>query len=198
MNRAIEKEQRQESILLSLKKLDYLTRSQIQVLHGLKSARNAQRVMKELETYVSHFRDGENVYYLNSEGRERVSATKIRKKTIQAKHFIMRNSIYIGYGSPSTWRNEIRLGFKEEKKTRVVCDALFQQDKRYHIVEADHTQKMSKNRIKIEKYRRLIELGFFETKPCFIWITTTEFRRKQLTKLLDGLDYRIFTVNDFH
>jgi hypothetical protein len=154
--------------------------------------------MSDLKPYVSHFRDGENVYYLNAEGRDRVNATKVRKKTIQATHFVMRNSIYIAYDSPSSWKNEIRLGFKEDKTTRVVCDALFQRDGRFHIVEADHTQKMSKNRIKIAKYRRLIELGFFQAQPLFIWITTTEFRRKQLATLLEGLNHQIFTINDFH
>jgi Replication-relaxation len=198
MQKAVQKEQREENILLSLKKLDYLTRSQIQALHNLGSVRNAQRVMQELKDYVSSFRDGENVYYLNAAGRERVNATKVRKKTAQARHYIMRNSLYIAYGCPATWKNEIRLGFKEDKKTQVICDAIFQVDKRYHIVEVDHTQKITKNRSKIQKYKRLIELGFFKYPPVFIWITTTEYRRKQLTKFLDGLNYHIFTVSDLH
>jgi hypothetical protein len=181
-----------------LKKLDYLTRSQIQTLHNLGSVRNAQRVMQELKEYVSCFRDGENVYYLNAAGRERVNATKVRKKTTQARHYIMRNSLYIAYGCPATWKNEVKIGFKEDKKTQVICDAIFLKEQRYHIVEVDHTQKMAKNRSKIDKYRRLMELGFFAKPPILVWITTTEYRRKQLTKLMEGLDYQIFTVSDFH
>lgn len=180
-----------------MKKLNYLSRSQLQVLHDLGGARNASRIMKQMEQYVNCFRDGENIYYLSNEGRQRVGAKKVCKKTIQARHYLMRNSIYIAYGQPSTWKNEIRLKVPEEE-VNVICDALFQRDKRYHIVEVDHTQKMTKNRIKIEKYRRLIELGVFKgTIPKFIWITTTEYRRKQIAKLCDGLDVQIFTVSDF-
>jgi hypothetical protein len=154
--------------------------------------------MRDLKEYVSCFRDGENVYYLNAAGRERVNATKVRKKTTQARHYIMRNSLYIAYGCPATWKNEVKIGFKEDKKLQVICDAIFQKDQRYHIVEVDHTQKMTKNRSKIEKYKRLVGLGFFKNPPILVWITTTEYRRKQLTKLLEGLDHQVFTVNDFH
>jgi Replication-relaxation len=195
VEKVIKKEQREENILLSLKKLDYLTRSQLQALHGLGSARNASRVMKQLEEYVSSFRDGENIYYLNAEGRERVNSKKVRKKTVQARHYIMRNSIYIAFGCPVTWKNEVKLEVPGEVK--IVCDALFVRDKRYHIVEVDYAQKMNVNKNKIAKYRKLIELGVFEQPPAFVWITTTEFRRKQLTKLCEGLDARIFTVKDF-
>lgn len=154
--------------------------------------------MKSLEQYVSSFRDGENIYYLNKEGRERVNSKKILKKTTQARHYLMRNSIYIAYGSPSTWKNEIKLGFKEIKNASIICDAMFIQGKTYHIVEVDHTQKMAKNRTKVEKYKKLLEYGLFETTPKFIWITTTELRRKQLLKLCEGLDVQVFTVKDFH
>jgi hypothetical protein len=192
------KEQREENILLSLKKLSYLSRSQLQVLHGLGSIRNASRVMHDLSEYVSSFRDGENIYYLNKAGRERVNSKKIMKKSTQARHYIMRNSIYIAYGTPSTWKNEIKLGFKEVKNATVICDALFVKDKIYHVVEVDHTQKMTKNKSKVDRYRKLIEYGLFDKPPKFIWITTTELRRKQIKELCKGLDVQVFTVNDFH
>lgn len=192
----MERQQREENILLSLKKLDYLNRSQIQTMHNLGSDRNAQRVLQNLGEYLSSFKDGENIYYLNKEGRERVNSKKILKKTTQARHYIMRNSIYIAYGCPSSWRNEIKL--EVPKHVKVIADALFQKDKRYHIVEVDHTQKMSKNKSKVERYRKLIDLGVFQIQPKFIWITTTELRRKQLTSLCEGLDAQIFTVKDFH
>lgn len=165
-------------------------------MHNLGSTRNAQRVLQEMAPYLSNFRDGENIYYLNKEGRERVGSTKVLKKTTQARHYIMRNSIYIAYGSPSTWKNEMKL--EVPKKVKVIADALFQKDKRYHILEVDHTQKMTKNKGKIERYKKLMELGVFEKPPVFIWITTTEYRRKQLIKLLEGLEYQIFTANDFN
>lgn len=200
MKAEIKREERTESILLSLKTLDYLTRSQIQVLHDIGSSRSTSRIMKELEdaAYVNSFRDGEKVYYLSREGRDRIGASRIRKKTLQARHFIMRNSLYIAFGSPSTWKNEQRFAVKERKDLRIIADATFVTDGRYHIVEIDHTQKMSANRAKIEKYRKLIEIGAFKVAPRFVWMTVTDYRRKQLTKLCEGLDVQIFTVNDFH
>ncbi len=77
IEKAIEKEQRQEAILSSLAKLDYLTRSQLQILHDLGSPRNTSRVMKSLEPFVTKFLDGEAVYYLTKEGRERTGAKKL-------------------------------------------------------------------------------------------------------------------------
>ncbi|MGQ4666545.1 replication-relaxation family protein [Metabacillus halosaccharovorans] len=198
MQRLAKKKQREENILLSLKKLSYLSRSQLQVLHDLGSVRNASRIMQDLSDYVSSFRDGENIYYLNKAGRERVNSKKVLKKTTQARHYLMRNSIYIAYGSPSTWKNEMSMGFKEIKNATIVCDAMFTQGKTYYIVEVDHTQKMTKNRTKVEKYRKLLEYGLFEKPPKFIWITTTELRRKQLLELCKGLDVQVFTVKDFH
>jgi hypothetical protein len=149
-----------------------------------------------MENYINSFRDGENIYYLNNEGRERVNANKVFKKTTQARHYIMRNSIYIAYGNPSTWKNEMKL--EVPKEVKVIADALFKRDKRYHIVEIDHTQKMTKNKGKMERYRKLIELSVFEKPPVFIWMTTTELRRKQLAKLCEGLDCQIFTIKDFN
>lgn len=151
-----------------------------------------------MKSYVSSFRDGENIYYLNKEGRERVNSKKVLKRTTQARHYIMRNSIYIAYGSPSTWKNEIRIGIKEVLGSTVVCDAIFKQDRSYFIVEVDHTQKMTKNRTKIDRYKKLMELGYFDKEPFFIWITTTEYRRKELLKMCDGINVQVFTINDFY
>lgn len=167
-------------------------------MHDLGSARNASRIMQNLSDYVSCFRDGENIYYLNKEGRERVNAKKAVKKSTTARHYIMRNSIYIAYGCPENWKNEMKLGFKEVKNSTLVCDALFVDNGRHHIVEVDHTQKMIKNKSKIEKYRKLIEFDYFKKPPFFIWITTTELRRKQLIELCEGLEIQVFTVNDFY
>ncbi|MCA1319778.1 replication-relaxation family protein [Bacillus tianshenii] len=182
---------------MSLKKLSYLSRSQLQTIHNLKSARNASKVLKEMEGYLNSFRDGggENVYYLNKEGRERVGSTKVLKKTSTARHYIMRNSVYIAFGCPTTWKNEMKL--EVTGKVKVIADALFKRDKRLHIVEVDHTQKMTKNRSKVQRYKKLIELGVFEKQPQFIWITTTEYRRKHLLAMCEGMDVKVFTAKDF-
>lgn len=190
------KEQRIENILLSLKKLGFLSRKQIQVLHELGGDRNASRVMKDIEQYVSSFRDGEKIYYLNKEGRERIGCRKVLKRTNQFRHYIMRNDIYIAYNCPQSWKQEVKMNV--QGVATIIADALFTENGKYHIVEIDHEQKMNANRLKMEKYRKFIECRVFEQKPQFTWYTTTEFRRKELAKLCEGLNCNIFTVTDFH
>lgn len=192
----IESEQRVEEILESLKKLDYLSRSQLQQLHDLGQKRNANRVLQQCSEFLSSFRDMENVYYLNKEGRERVGSNKIRKKTPQAKHFIMRNYIYIAFECPDDWKNEVKLGIKE-KKIINKCDATFTRDKKRYIVEVDNTQTMAENKKKIEKYKAIAESGVYGS-PVFIWITTTTYRQKRLMELSGELDCQVFLLSDFY
>ncbi|MFJ8531585.1 replication-relaxation family protein [Bacillus sp. NPDC094106] len=173
-----------------------MTRKQIQVLHNLGEDRNASRVMKDLEEYVSSFRDSEKVYYLNKEGRERIGSKKVLKRSNQFRHYIMRNDIYIAYGCPGTWKQEVRMNVKGI--VSVIEDALFSEDGRYHILEIDHEQKMSANRVKMQKYRKLIDCNLFDKPLKFTWYTCTEYRRNQLKKFCEGLDCNIFTVTDFH
>ncbi|MET3088743.1 replication-relaxation family protein [Priestia megaterium] len=196
MNKLSKKEQRTDQILLSLKKLDFLNRTQIQTLHDLGSDRNARKVMQNLDEYVHYFRDGEKIYYLSKEGRERVDCNKVRKKTIQARHYIMRNYLYIAYGCPDTWENEVLLEI--EGHVKVVCDAIFEKGGSDHIIEIDHTQKMSVNKLKINKYRQLFNSGAYKIKPKLIWMTTTDYRRKQLLKFCESLNVEVFTITDFY
>lgn len=159
-------------------------------MHRLGSDRNARRVLQQMNEYLSTFRDTENIYYLNKNGRERVECTKVRKKSVQVQHYLMRNELYIAYGQRSSWKNEVRFGLKGIAE--VIADAIFEKDGIYHAVEVDHTQKMTKNRQKIERYRKLRKEMHFN----LIWITTTEYRRKQLKKLCEGLDVQVLTIND--
>jgi hypothetical protein len=149
-----------------------------------------------MEPFLSHFKDGEKIYYLNKEGRERVGATKVLKKTAQARHYIMRNTLYIALGNPATWENEMELAIPN--KVSVIADAIYFMNKKLHIIEVDHTQKMIKNRGKIQRYKQLMELNAFDVPPKFIWITTTELRRKQIAELSKGLETKVYTVKDLH
>jgi len=187
--------EREEKILQSLKKLDYLSRSQLQTMHDLKSERNTLRVMKQIDPYVSVFRDGENIYYLNKEGRNRTNANKVRKRTTTVNHYLMRNDLYIYLNCPVTWKNEIRIISKGNEKITAVCDAMFQTD-HYCLVEVDHTQTMKKNRTKIKKYRRLIERNVFKGMPTLYWVTITEHRKKVLEELCEGLNCKVFLHHD--
>ncbi|RFU71011.1 hypothetical protein D0469_03465 [Peribacillus saganii] len=195
MTQALLKEQRNENILLSLKKLGFASRSQLQKLHSLGGERNANRILKELSVYLCSFRDNENIYYLNKEGRERVGSQKALKKTQQARHFLMRNDLYIALGCPASWKNEIKLEIPGA--VSVVADALFMKDGSYFIIEIDHLQKMSANREKVKKYRRFLDLNAFDKPPVFVWVTTTEYRRKQLTALFEGMNVRVYLASEF-
>ncbi len=136
MKKIVLKEQRNESILLSLKRLGFLTRKQLQILHQLYGDRNASRVMGSLDGFVTSFKDTKKVYYLNKEGRERIGSKKILKLSNQFRHYIMRNDIYIVYECPKTWKQEVKMNVKDI--VLIIADALFTDNDRYHIVEVDH------------------------------------------------------------
>lgn len=151
-----------------------------------------------MEPYVNTFRDVENIYFLNNKGREIVDCDKIRKRTFNVDHYLMRNDIFIEYGCPITWENEMRaISQGKSGKIVIVSDALFEIDKKYHIVEVDNTQKMKKNRVKIDKYRRLIERNAFKGMPRLIWVTTTVHRKNKLLELCEGLDVKCYLSTDF-
>lgn len=179
---------------MSLKKLHYLSRSQLQRIHRLGGVRNANKVLSEMVEYLHTARLQENVYYLNANGRDRVGSTKVLKKTNQIEHYLMRNELYIANGCPSSWKQEIKLTIKGQ--ITIVADALFIRDKTYCICEVDNTQKMSVNREKAKKYRRLVEIANFEKQPKFIWITKTEYRRKQLLVLFEGMQIEVFLTDE--
>lgn len=195
---------RQEKLLLLLKKFDYLTVKQFQQLYDLKSERNAYRVIKQIEPYTNVFKDeGVNVYYLNKRGREYVDANKIRTKLTTAQHYLMRNDLFIHLKKPYNWQNEVMLLLETEREEiKVIADArytvLSYPHEKDHIIEIDHMQKMKKNEIKIEKYRRLIEKGAFKGMPRLIWVTTTPYRQQLLKGLCDGLEAEIYLSNDIN
>lgn len=191
--------ERQEQMLLSLRRFDYMNIRQFQILHDLKSDRNAYRIIKQLEPYMNHFVEGgRKVFYLNKNGREAINGDKIRKKTTTAKHYIMRNDLYIHLGKPENWRNEIRIKYESDKDKIInVADAHFKTD-RHYIVEIDNMQKMGKNRLKIDKYRRLVEKNVFKGMPGLIWVTTTAYRQAAIRDLCDGLDVMVFLNTDIN
>lgn len=186
---------------MSLKKLDYLTRSQLQLIHNLKSDRNARRILTQMSDKINVKKDGKCVYYLNSKGREIVNCPKVRKGTGNIDHYIMRNTVYIAYGMPNTWKNEVKMTSKGRIKSEtvsIVSDALFKQENTLCIVEVDNKQTMAKNRIKMDNYRTLIARDSFgKNYPFFVWITTSALKRKQLIELCGELPHQVFLTTDF-
>jgi len=180
-------------------KLDYLATRQIQKLHDLKGDRNTRRVLAGMREYVSSFRaeNGESVYHLSKSGRERVGSEVVRTKTTQAGHYLMRGDVYIRY-RPEDWKNEMR--FTVTDVVVVIPDAYFRHNMRRHFLEVDHLQHMSKNREKIDKYKKLKETGMLQQKlkyfPPLVWVTMTATRKKQLLEWCEGLDVVVHVWDD--
>lgn len=194
MDKTAAKQQRIENILLSLKRFDYLTRSQIQRIHNLKGDRNANRVLKSMEEYLGSFRHGlENVYCLNKAGRDRVQCETIRKKTPNIEHFLLRNQLWIALRYPHTWENEVKLKVGD---VSVVSDAKFIKNGVPVFVEVDISQPMIKNRAKIEKYKKIKEM----TNDPFhvVYVTQLEGRRAKLNEMLVGLSGKVYTMKEIN
>lgn len=193
----LKREQRVDSILSSLKMLDYLSTSQLQKLHNLGGDRNTLRVLQSLDQYVSSFRDTENVYYLSKAGRERIGATVARAKLSTVGHYLMRNDLYIKK-RPEIFKPEQRIKVGE---LTIVTDAIMQSKGSLScMVEIDHTQRMVHNKTKIDKYRKLKETGAFQKQhgyfPRLIWVTCSDTRVVALKELCEGLDTIVYLWND--
>lgn len=181
---------------MSLKKLDYLSRRQLQKLHDLRGDRNALRVLDSMSEYLSSFRSetGENIYYLNKAGRDRIGCEVVRQKSNQVNHFLMRNDVYIYYRAED-WKTEMLINAKNDKGEVTVTltpDAYYRHNLKRHFLEADHLQHMQKNREKIERYKKFKTTGIFQRDlkyfPTLVWVTMTESRKKQLLEWCDGLE----------
>lgn len=186
------KEQRTESILWSLKRFDYLTQAQIQVIHDLKGERNANRVLNGMSAYISSFRNGlEKVYYLNKNGREYMDHNIIRKKTANADHFITRNQLWIYLRRPKEWQNEVQIKAGE---ISIVCDAKTSQNGIPVFIEVDISQPMQVNKAKIQKYKKLQQIS---KDPFYVvWVTKFPGRKKKLMELSAGLKGHVYTVEE--
>lgn len=189
--------QRQEQILLSLKKLGYLSRDQLQRLHSLGKTRNTNRVLQSLSQYVHTHREGyDTIYYLNKAGREYTGAKKVLRYTQFVPHVIMRNEFFL-YAKPTEWKPEMKA---KDGADSIVCDAWFMASQRYHFLEVDNKQKMSENKVKIQTYLRMNQRGIlkkhFKYFPMLVWVTTSEHRKSQLLSLCEGLPVKVYTIND--
>jgi len=187
----IEREKRIDQILLLLRQCDYLTREQLQKMMNLGQTRNAQRVLGDMAEYISYFtEERKKVYYLNSKGRDRVQAEKVRKKTAMVNHYLMRNDLFIAMGRPSTWRNEVKISINN---ISIIVDATFPSNKIHHFVEVDYKQSMNQNIAKIKRYKQLAAI---DPKFALVWVTTTPYRKKKLESLCEGLSGKVFLWDD--
>lgn len=192
--------QREETILLLLSKFDYLTRNQIQRLMDIDGDRNARRILTNLKPFLGAFRGerGEYIYYLSKAGREATGADKVRNKTTQAGHYLMRNDTFIYYRGNGDWMNEMR--FHVDKVVTVITDAYFIFNLKRHFLEVDHLQHMNKNKEKVDRYKKLKETGVLQKRigyfPALVWVTLTEARKKQLLEWCSGMDVTVHLWDD--
>lgn len=190
---------REESILLLLRKHDFMTRDQLRRYFRLGTIRNTNRVLGNLSEYLMSVRDGyQSVYYLSKTGRDYVGCDKIRKKGGHVEHTVMRNEFWLFYGCPTDWRTEIKVS---DGNTNVVVDAMFMRSLRYHFLEVDRTQTMKENRVKASRYKSLVDDGLITQKlghfPTLVWLTTSELRRKQLQDVCKALpSVKVYTITD--
>lgn len=182
--------EREYKILLSLKKLSYLSRSQLQYIHRLGKDRNATRILNnmEKEKLIKSFRMGENIYHLSAEGKKRVGTTRQYRKSSEAINYVLRNYIYIKYGFPESWESDVDLC------NNLIADATFTQDENLYIVEVDRLQHH--NEEKIKKYIEAIENGIIKSPLLFVWVANNEYNKKKIVEALDGFNCRVYLTQD--
>lgn len=150
-----------------------------------------------MHEFLSSFREGELVYYLNAKGRKEIGSETVRRRTPHVRHTLMRNEVYISLDPVDLWREEYTLKWDDKA---IVADALFKKDGVFTLLEVDHTQLMSENEKKIQLYRDLHDTGRWQAKngpfPEILYVTTTEHRQKRLSTLLEGMKARVLTFAD--
>jgi hypothetical protein len=193
---------RREQILLSLNKVGFATREQLQAIHDLGQSRNALKVLGDMREYIQHRNhNGKNVYFLNQNGCDKLGVEGV-KWSLQVDHYLLRTDMYIHYQCPDDWRIEKKIRLKptigEEKV--IVPDATFTVNGIYHFLEVDRIQSMVENRKKIEAYHHFNPLikNQFQNYPTLIFYTTTTSRYESLSKLCKekDLNFKIFTTDD--
>lgn len=172
--------------------LDYLTAEQVQRLHPyLGGDRNVRRVLGEMEKkgLISSYRlERYKIYHLAKKGRELVNVEKVRKPTLKVPHFLMRNEVYIHF-QPTQWRPEPTIMWGLHT---IMPDAAFQtKDGRKYILEVDVTQSMAVNKKKIEVYREM-------RAKTVLYVTTSQYRQKTLSALLEPIEGIALTVKDMN
>lgn len=188
---------RQEQILLLLRKFDFLTRDQLNTYFNLGKVCNTNRVLRSLSDYLMSTREGyQSIYYLSKLGKDYVDCDKIRKKGNHVQHTIMRNQFWLFYKCPYDWKSEIKIS---DGKTTVIVDAMFTRNGFQHFLEVDNLQTMKENREKIKRYNVLMDslVKQFGYYPTLVWLTTTELRRKQLEEACKDFSvYKVYTISD--
>ena len=208
------KQERIEMLLVTIDRLEMASIRQLQKIHKLGGYRNACRVVSYLKPYVHEVRTDQKILYLNSEGRKLIGSTKEISKNQLTEHTLYRNDVYVYFNCPFDWKTEVRLDASEAfsdrdvffggitpiKKKSIVCDAAFNRQGYFHIIEVDHTRHMIDNQKKIEKYGELLPEIRKEKKlnPILYFFTVTEDRKKKLSDMMKrkGIQHEVRTFQE--
>ncbi|WP_018934327.1 replication-relaxation family protein [Gracilibacillus lacisalsi] len=195
MIQQIEKQKREERILLRLDDLNFATREQLQVIESLGGDRNARRILHQMEKdkLLLSVRYEKKIYYLSNRGKERVGSNQSKLKRDKIQHTLMRNDMYIKLGMPNDWKKEVPINFGTET---LIPDAMFKLNGIYHFVEIDNVQTMKTNYEKIKKYKELSNMIAKQYKhvPTLIWYSLSETRKRKLEDacVKSNLKYQIY------
>ena len=185
--------------------LGFVSRSQLQEIHELKSDRNALKVLNSLKEWVhvkpNPNRFNENVYYLNKAGCEVMGELEERRWVQSVEHYILRNDLYIFFQKPKPFHIEPDIPLGGIGSTHSVRpDAYFIRDNVHHFLEVDRTQKMLENRKKIELYAKLSPYMYtkYEKHPRIVFYTFSSIRQEKLTAWCKELEVRcsVYTTAD--
>lgn len=179
-------------------KLDLLSRSQLQEIHQLGGNRNASRVMKQLEPYVSVIRRADDsIYFLNKAGRERVGSENVITKSTPYHHTLLRNDVYCYY-KPRMWKNEYEIKVRD---FHIRSDAVFMIKDKHFLLEVDNEQKMSVNKEKLNEYFRFMNADIWQksnkgTFPTILFYVLSDYRKAKLLEYNPGIPLTVLTKKD--
>ncbi|AZJ21526.1 hypothetical protein CT694_18500 [Bacillus wiedmannii bv. thuringiensis] len=177
---------RQMVILTSIRKLKFATRRHLMAIHDMGGIRNANRILKDLNTFVnSTVYKKEYVYYLNKKGRELFDDSEKVIPNSRLAHSLMRNEAWLYLFCPDDWQIEAPIRYKvNDKKKTIVPDVKFRDDDGIlNAVEIDRTQTMNINAEKMNRYGEFTV--YYKNKyngkvPIVHFFTLTLYRQKKL------------------
>ncbi|MBT2600924.1 MULTISPECIES: replication-relaxation family protein [unclassified Oceanobacillus] len=187
----LQRQQRDEQILLSLDKLTYATREQLQIINNLGGDRNAQRILARMEKdkLLLAARLEKKIYYLSNKGKQLIGSTQGNLNKKEVTHALMRNDLYIKLGMPSDWKKERPVTWGGNK---LIPDATFKRNGEFYFIEIDNQQTMAANIDKIKKYKDLSYIIHqqYNHRPTLIWYTLFPTRKKKLKELCEKLSIK--------
>ncbi|MGW6150771.1 replication-relaxation family protein [Bacillus mycoides] len=195
---------RQMMILTSIRKLKFATRRHLMAIHDLGGIRNANRILKDLSSFVnSTVYRKEYVYYLNKKGRALFDDTEKIVPTIRLAHSLMRNEAWLYLFCPDDWQIETPIRYKvNDNKKTIIPDVKFRDEEGIlNAVEIDRTQMMKVNAEKMSKYKELTL--YYKSKyngkiPIIHFFTVTKYRGKKLEELAAKYDIfvKVYVVEE--